>query len=355
MLKLRDRYRGLVLGTAVGDSIGLSAEGISRTRAAKMFKGRWRQRFIFGHGMISDDTEHTFFVIQCLLAHPDSKEYFSKRLGWCLKWWFAALPGGIGMATARACIKLCMGMSPQNSGVYSAGNGPAMRVAPVGAFFFSFPEELDAFTKASTCMTHTDPKALTGARAIAHTAAWIVRDDLNKRPSTEDFCRMLKKISPDDSDWNSIVKVMEESLCKDITVEEFALKMGLGKGVSGYIYHTVPVVLYAWHRHFGNYEQTLTNVLNCGGDTDTTGAIAGALAGLTIGESGIPKDWISRIMDWPRSTQLLRLSADSLSELRDKSISQKPLKYFLSGTVLRNMLFLIIVLIHGFRRLLPPY
>ena len=42
MLSLKDRYRGLILGTAVGDSIGLPAEGISRMRAGKMFNGRWR-------------------------------------------------------------------------------------------------------------------------------------------------------------------------------------------------------------------------------------------------------------------------------------------------------------------------
>ncbi|MFZ2656163.1 MAG: ADP-ribosylglycohydrolase family protein [Victivallales bacterium] len=355
MLNLRDRYRGLVLGTAVGDSIGLPAEGISRARAGKMFNGRWRHRFIFGHGMLSDDTEHMFFVIQCLLAHPDSAEQFADRLGLCLKWWFAALPAGVGMATSRACIKMWLSVSTRNGGVLSAGNGPAMRVAPIGAFFYSAQKDQDAYVKASTCVTHTDPKALIGAIAIARTAAWIVRDDLVNRPPLEAFSKMLEEVSPENSEWIGLVKTMEESLSKDATVEEFACSIGLENGVTGYIYHTVPIVLYAWHRHFGDYEKTLSSVLNCGGDTDTTGAIAGALAGLTVGENGIPKDWIDGIADWPRSVHLLRLAADRLSELKGEGASRKQLKYCWPAVVPRNVLVLIIVLGHGFRRLLPPY
>ncbi len=127
------------------------------------------------------------------------------------------------------------------------------------------------------------------------------------------------------------------------------------KSIACIIYHTVPVVLYAWHRHFGDYEKTLSSVLNCGGDTDTTGAIAGALAGLSVGENGIPKDWIDGIADWPRSVHLLRLAADRLSELKGEGTTRKPLKYCLPAVLPRNVLVLIIVLGHGFRRLLPPY
>ncbi len=355
MLSLKERYRGLILGTAVGDAIGLPAEGFSRTRTARMFKGRWCHRFIFRHGMTSDDTEHTLFVIQCLLAHPESAEKFTGRLGWCLKWWFASLPAGIGLATARACIKLWLGFSAQNSGVYSAGNGPTMRAAPIGAFFCSSQKDLDTFISASTKITHTDPKALVGAKAVAITAAWIVRDGLEKRPSAEAFCGLLKDIAPEDSEWVNIIEKIKESLDKNATVDEFAATLKLTEGVSGYMYHTVPVALFAWHRHFGNYEETLTTVWNCGGDTDTTGAIVGALAGLTAGEKGIPADWVGGIAEWPRSIHLLRLTADRLSELKDSGSSQGPVRYFWPGILLRNTVFLLIVFGYAFRRIFPPY
>ncbi len=85
--------------------------------------------------MVSDDTDHTVFVAQSLLAHPDSPERFAGRLAWCLRLWLLTLPAGVGFATLRSILRLWIGMSPSRSGVYSAGNGPAMRAAPIGAFF----------------------------------------------------------------------------------------------------------------------------------------------------------------------------------------------------------------------------
>jgi len=352
---LKDRYRGLLIGTAVGDAVGLPAEGIPRARARRMFSGPWRHRFVFGRGMISDDTEHTLFVVQCLLAHPDSAERFGRRLGSCLKWWFASLPAGIGKATARACIKLSLGFGYRRSGVYSAGNGPAMRVAPIGAFFPRSPDTLNAFTQVCTMVTHTDPKAMIGAKAISLTAAWIVREALCEKPPIEAFCKLLRDIAPEDGDWSSLVSKIGDSLTRDVSVDEFTASLGLEREITGYMYHTVPVVLYAWHRHFGDYRASVGSVLDCGGDTDTTGAIVGALAGLTVGESGIPSDWVDGIKDWPRTTVLLRCAADRLSELAETGCSPGPVRYFWPGLIARNVVFLAIVLFHGFRRLLPPY
>ena len=68
-MQIEQRWRGLILGTAVGDSLGLVAEGISLRRNAKLFHSHWRQRFFLRWGMCSDDTEHTVFVAQALLVH----------------------------------------------------------------------------------------------------------------------------------------------------------------------------------------------------------------------------------------------------------------------------------------------
>lgn len=105
-ISLKNRFKGLMIGTAVGDSLGLPAEGVPKNRAQKMFPDRWQHRFLPGMGMISDDTEHTLFVAQGLLAHHDSADAFAQSLAWSFRWWFAALPAGIGLATARSIIKL---------------------------------------------------------------------------------------------------------------------------------------------------------------------------------------------------------------------------------------------------------
>lgn len=119
----------ILLGTAVGDSLGLPAEGLSARRIKRRWPGPWRHRFVCGQGMVSDDTEHTVFVAQCLAESPDDSEDFQRKLAWKLRLWLFCLPAGIGFATLRAILKLWLGFPPSRSGVFSAGNGPAMRSA----------------------------------------------------------------------------------------------------------------------------------------------------------------------------------------------------------------------------------
>ena len=349
------RLRGLLVGAAVGDALGLPAEGLSRRRIQRLYRGRWRHRLVFGRGMISDDTEHTIFVAQCLLRHPDSPDRFARRLGWCLRGWLLSLPAGIGFATLRAIGKLWLGFPPRYSGVYSAGNGPAMRVAIIGAFFAHDAERRAAYVAASTRMTHTDPKALIGATAIAELAAWIVRERLTGSPPLNDLLALLRRCGPKDCDWQGLVDSIAQAARDGASVSALAERLGLDKGVTGYIYHTVPVVVYAWFQQGGDFRATLTAVLDCGGDTDTAGAIIGALAGALGGEDGIPADWRAGVVDWPRSLPLLRTLADRLAAAVATDPPAAPVRYFWPAIPLRNLLFLLIVLLHGFRRLLPPY
>ena len=92
-IDFRDRLAGLLIGTAVGDAIGLPRESMSARRALRLFGGSpLGHRFLLGHGMISDDTEHAFMTGQALLKSPDDSKRFASSLAWRLRWWFAALP-----------------------------------------------------------------------------------------------------------------------------------------------------------------------------------------------------------------------------------------------------------------------
>ena len=321
MVTLQDRFRGTVIGTAVGDSLGLPAEGLSRRRMKRIFGPTWRHRFVFGWGMTSDDTEHTVFVGQSLLVHPDSVTEFSRRLAWCLRWWLVSLPAGIGLATLRSILRLWLGFNPARSGVHSAGNGPAMRSAVIGAVFASRTDLLEAYVEASTKLTHSDPRAVIGARTVARLAGWIVREELTQKPSRNRFLALLRQCGSEDREWLGIVETIQSACIQDLSVEGFADSLGLSGGVSGYIYHTVPVAAYAWYKHFGDFEATVTAVLDCGGDTDTVGAISAALAGAVTGGQAIPRDWKEKLADWPRGEKFLSKLADGLTEIH---ASHKP-------------------------------
>lgn len=357
----REPLSGLLLGGAVGDALGLPGDGISPTRQRKLWPGGLRHDFVLGCGMISDDTEHAFMTAQALLEADGDVERFRHSLAWKLRWWFVALPAGVGLATARACARLWLGVPPERSGVHSAGNGPAMRSAILGAVFADDIERRRAFIRASTRLTHLDPRAEVAALAVAEAAAWIVRGSRRHEAPTEigrseppdvgGYVEKLRSLpASDDPEWLTACGQIETSLGRGDSVRAFGRAMGLEQGITGYVYHTVPVALYAWLRHRGDFHRTVAAAIRCGGDTDTVGSIAGALAGCDVGVDGIPSGWRNRIVDWPRSPRLLERLAGQLN-----SPHGKPVPWCWLGVLPRNLFFLAVTLTHGFRRLLPPY
>ncbi|MGJ8638009.1 MAG: ADP-ribosylglycohydrolase family protein [Opitutaceae bacterium] len=339
-----ERYAGVLWGTAVGDSVGLPAEGMSREKIERLgWSDHWEHRFLFGKGMLSDDTEHSLMVAEALAKHPDDVVAFQRALAGKFRWWLLALPAGIGMATARSIIKLWCGFSPMNSGVFSAGNGPAMRSALIGAYFADQPEKMEVYVRASTELTHTDPKALVGALAVAYCAAWP--DDLDR------CWEALADLSQYESDeWPIIVGELKNALVAGKSVSDYAVQLGQASGISGYIYHTVPLVLFAWfkwHADEDGFEKGMIDVLNCGGDVDTIGAIYGAIAGAHWGRKRIPKEWSDGIQDWPRGAGYIDRCVSALAGAGDVPGFLWPF------ALIRNLFFLLVVLAHGFMRLVP--
>lgn len=337
-------FEDVLLGTCVGDALALPAEGLSRRKIEKRWPGPWKMRLLLGRGMVSDDTEHTVMVALSLLSEPDDAGAFQRDLARRLRWWFAALPPGVGMATAKACIKLWCGARPVTSGVFSAGNGPAMRSAILGVFFADDAAKRVAYVCASSRLTHTDPKAEVAALAIAEAAAWIVCTGCDE--TVTPLLERLDALSLDEA-WKVPMKHLRESHAAGESVDAFVSRLGLERGVSGYAYHTVPVALHAWLHHRSDFRAGLEAVIRCGGDTDTVGAIAGALLGLSAGAAAIPQDWLRGVKEWPLSVHRLRLLARALAER-----TASPFRWWhWAGAPLRNLFLLVVVILHGFRRL----
>ena len=161
-----ERLKGCLLGTAIADALGLPYEGLSSRRALKLLGKPDRFRLIGPYGMVSDDTEHACITAQALIASGGQTRIFRRQMAWRLRFWLLGLPAGIGLATLKALVKLWLGFSPEHSGVFSAGNGPAIRSPILGAAIAD-REQLKAWVRISTRLTHTDPKAEQGAWVIA--------------------------------------------------------------------------------------------------------------------------------------------------------------------------------------------
>lgn len=333
----KDAAIGCLLGTAVGDALGLPYEGLSPRRAARLFPDTSKHHLLFGKGMVSDDTEHACFVAQAIVRSNGDVDVFQKRLARSLRWWLLGLPAGVGFATLRAIVKLWLGFSPQRSGVFSAGNGPAMRSPIIGVVYGHDPEKLKQFVKASTEITHSDPKAYYAALAVALAAYQSAGE---QKPSAEKFRATLRDLLPED-DAEELHELLQH-------------EADLAKGISGYSYHTVPCVLQVWLSEPEDYAKGLQTIVKAGGDTDTAGAIYGGIVGARTGKSGIPASWLCNIIEWPRSIGWIERLGAAVAKSEKSSTTQYP-RYFVAGVLLRNLFFLFVVLTHGFRRLAPPY
>ncbi len=336
----------------MGDALGLPYEGVSPKRASKLLGSPDRYRFFFRRGLISDDTEHTCMVAQSLIDAGGDVSKFTRSFARRLRWWILALPAGVGKATARSGIKLWLGASPERSGVFSAGNGPAMRAAIFGAALNDVPSMLE-FVRASSRLTHSDPKAEYGAIAVA-LAAKHSRDNTTVDANLW-LDEVVDAVGEGGAELIDLLRNAMQSVDADETPQTFANSLGLDMGVTGYTYHTVPVAIHAWLSNPKDLRKAVTSIIECGGDADTTAAIVGGIVGAGVGQAGIPGKWLDGIWEWPRSVSWMQLLGDALANSLNRDHSVKSPIVNPIAVLLRNLLFLLIVLFHGFRRLVPPY
>jgi ADP-ribosylglycohydrolase len=344
---------GCLLGTAVGDSLGLPYEGLSKRHQYRLYPHLNNHNFLFGKGMVSDDTEHTCMVAQSLIISAGHVPIFTKQLAWRLRWWLLSLPGGIGYATLKAIVKLWLGFPTHRSGVFSAGNGCATRSAIIGVCYGHDRAKLKELVRASTRLTHTDPKAEYGALAVA-IAAYLSCQHIPVLP--QDYYQILQDIlTCEAAEFLSLIKKACDSADALENTELFAVQIGLNQGITGYIYHTVPAVIQTWLRHQQDYKSAILEIIRCGSDTDTTAAILGGIIGASVGKNGIPQTWLDNLWEYPRTVNWMEDLGKRLAEVCTTNIIQSPLPLSIFPVVLRNLLFLLVVVLHGFRRLMPPY
>ena len=354
-LTREERFAGCILGTALGDALGLKREGLSRARASRIYgDAPLEMNFFLGQGYCSDDTEHTVMLSRALIGCGGDLNELERRLASDFKVWLLAIPAGIGLATLRSIVKLWVGFGPERSGVSSAGNGPAMRSAILGLWAES-EEELRVWVKKSTRLTHTDPRAEEGAYAIALATHLSLQEKLTPAQVVGEIG---KRVNGEELRAN--LAAVEKGLCSGLGPKQFAETMGWHTGVSGYINQTVPCALYCWAEGGHDFRRGVENAVMLGGDSDSVAAITGAVAGANLGDSALPQLWLERLGEWPRDIGWMRKLAKQLAEaqhLNNTSANPhvSPPRMLWPQTLVRNLLFTSVVLGIAFRRLLPPY
>ncbi|MBS2029473.1 MAG: ADP-ribosylglycohydrolase family protein [Deltaproteobacteria bacterium] len=268
-------------GLSVGDAFGerfFGNDGRERALARDLPAGTWRT---------TDDTEMAVAIVDVL---ERAQRIDADRLARA----FAARFGfdsarGYGAGAYQLLSGLRMGVPWRIAseslfdGQGSHGNGAAMRVAPLGAYF---ADDLDAVVREaqrSAHVTHAHPDGAAGAIAVAVAAAWVANPELQRVPMLE----LAIARTPAGDTRHGLFRA--QSLPASSSAELAASVLGSGQEVLSS--DTVPFVLWAASRHVGEFEEAMWNTLSGLGDRDTTCAMVGGI--LATGTT-VPSAWLAR-------------------------------------------------------------
>jgi len=201
--------------------------------------------------------------------------------------WFSRGPKDVGRLTRASLENLRAGDSPQqasalaweDSGRRAAGNGSVMCCVPIGLLHVRTIEGLADDAAGASRITHYDPRCVAGCVAVTTAIALLVRGG---RDSEEAVSRAAEAAGPVSDEVRAAVERGASRRPADISVD--------GED-RGYVLRTVEIAFSALATA-PTFEEGLVSVVSCGGDTDTNGAVAGALLGAKYGKSRIPDRWL---------------------------------------------------------------
>jgi ADP-ribosylglycohydrolase len=170
------------------------------------------------------------------------------------------------------------------------GNGAAMRVAPLGAYFADDYSRVVSEARLSAEVTHAHAEGQAGAIAVAAAAAfaWNTRKGLREDSGTQ-LLRCVLEHTPAGDTRRGIEQAL--SLSRDLSWQTAASLLGNGGKLSAP--DTVPFCLWCAARHLGDYEVALWTTVAGLGDMDTNCAIVGGIVALSVGADSIPRAWLN--------------------------------------------------------------
>jgi len=263
-----DYIVGCLVGGAIGDYIGAPLEG----RCGPL------EVSVPLHSQITDETQLTLATCEAIIScgGPNPKA-IAHTFG---EWFSQGRITGMGSSTLKALRDISFGAHwalAGASGEMSAGNGSAMRIAPLAYCVDPKTPEGRCLIKDVSFITHRNDEAFAGALAIV----------LAITTPGFDFLSSVLAGLPD-SNTRDRLHLLASETNASIT------DLGIRYGTSGYVADSVPIALVAASRAGDSgFLAALRSVIICGGDTDTTGSLVGQIVGSKVGLSGIPDELVS--------------------------------------------------------------
>jgi len=277
---LKSKFVGCLVGSAVGDALGSSLEGLetSELKIEEGFSGRWTDdtHMMIGvaESLIEKDGFDGSHMAQTFIRNYEREPWRGYAIGppRVFRWIRS------GVAWNEAAKRLF-------GGAGSYGNGAAMRVAPVGILYRDDPEQMRSVAYGQSQITHTHELGKEGAALQAYAVALAVNADSSFELDPSTFLEELKDFTRVEA-YRRKLEAAERLLME---TERLRVVEELGNGVEAY--NSVPTAIYSFVRNCQSFEKSLLYAVSLGGDTDTIGAMAGAICGAYRGVEDIPERW----------------------------------------------------------------
>lgn len=282
-IELFEKYKGCIIGGAIGDAWGSSYENINaENNTTTYYLGKkpetnheWR---------ITDDTILNLATCEALQEKFVTPEFLSQKF---VEYFKRNEIVGVGASTLKALQDLSNGFHWTQSGrrgEFGAGNGSAMRIAPF-AFFDNYTREnIYNFSK----ITHNNDEAYVGTLTIYLIIRYIVQTE------NVQWNEILDEVIAELPDTNLRDRLLEFRNDYTVrTIKEFA-----ELGTNGYVVNSIPFAIFsATKLNELGFENVINEIINCGGDTDTNASIAGQIMGTILGFKNIPLGLVDKLKE----------------------------------------------------------
>lgn len=308
MMIIRDKFVGCFLGTAIGDAFGLPYEFSQTVNEVEVLERASRSEF-WGY---SDDTEMMIGLSEVLTAIGE----FDPQLALITLAENYEPARGYGKGMKMVFRHVDQGLPWQDAAFTawqqgSLGNGSSSRIAPIACFYHDNLAQLITTASLSSSITHAHQHAKLGASLQALSIAYLlpITSPSNfSPPKLLDFL-LQQKIFSDSLYEDYLEEIKHHINTKNISyfVDTF------GNGVKAD--ESVPLSLAIFLQNAMDFEKAIIEAIKASGDTDTIGALVGALSGALHGVNVIPKTWCQNLEQRGKGYHYIVQQAENLYEI----------------------------------------
>ncbi|AYB30923.1 ADP-ribosylglycohydrolase family protein [Chryseolinea soli] len=309
------------LGLAIGDALGVPVEFKGRSYFSNqpvrgmLGYGTWNQP----PGTWSDDSSLTFCLAESLVAGYDLNDIGKKFVAWYSNGYWGAHHKlfDVGGTTRVALARIRDGEDPKFAGELdedSNGNGSLMRIAPAPLYFCNETDEvLFERIKEISSVTHGHFRSVLSCFIFSKVMIELFKGE-DKSSALQNAVEATKDFS-----HRSEFNVAELEKFDRVLSGKIQHVHANQISSSGYVLHTLEAALWCF-LNTDSYRDAVLKAVNLGGDTDTTGCVAGALAGLYYGESSLPMEWTIALA---REKDIIKLAGDFTESIKNKILDGK--------------------------------